>query len=100
VAHTSDLQIMDDLATRCATSNGSALTTVAGREVDSSITGYELCRDPATGAVGCPSGTVTHTGKLSGKTVTVRFDGSALADVTGPGGDSFAVAMACTALGQ
>jgi hypothetical protein len=100
VAHTLDVEITVDLATHCASSTGSAVTMVDDREVDSSITGYELCRDPATGAVGCPKGTVTHTGELSGKTVTVRFDGSDLAQVTGPGGASFGVAMACTALGQ
>jgi hypothetical protein len=98
VDHISDIQIGVDLPTRCSTSNGSATTTVADREVDTSIVGYELCRDPIAGAVGCPTGTVTHTGRASGRTVTVRFDGSAVAEVTETRGSTFSVDLTCTPL--
>jgi hypothetical protein len=100
VAHTSDLQIDVDRSADCRTSNGSATTMVADREIDTTITGYKLCRDPASGAEGCPSGTVTHTGKVSGKTVVIRFDDSNVAEVTGPRGNTFPVDLVCTSIGH
>jgi hypothetical protein len=100
VSHTSDLQIAVDLAAECRTSNGSATTTVASRQVDTTITDYMLCRDPANGTEGCPSGTVTHIGRPSGRTVTVEFDDSSIAEVTGPRGNTFPVDLVCTSIGR
>jgi hypothetical protein len=96
VAHTSDLTIDVDTSAGCSTSNGTAQTTVESRGVNTTITGYEVCRD-STGAIDCPTGSVTHTGKLSGKTVTIKFDGSDVADVTGPAGHTFDVPLICPA---
>jgi hypothetical protein len=98
VDHRSDLQISVDLQSRCTTADGSAMTTVADRGVETSIAGYALCRDLATGGAGCPTGTVTHTGRASGRTVTVRFDGSDVAHVTGSGGNTFSVDLICAPL--
>jgi hypothetical protein len=98
VDHTADIQIAVDLTTRCSTANGSATTGVAGREVDTSIAGYQLCRDPNTDTAGCPTGTVSHIGRVSGQTVTVRFDGSARAQVSGTRGGAFSVDLGCTPL--
>jgi hypothetical protein len=97
VQHTSDLTIAVDTAAGCSTANGTAQTSVGARGVDTTITGYKLCRDATTGEVGCPTGTVTHTGKVSGKTVTISFDGSDMAEVTGPAGATFEVPLVCSA---
>lgn len=94
VAHTTDLTTVVDTAARCRTSNGTASTKVGLRGVDSTIRDYKLCRN-MDGSEGCPSGQVTHVHKLSGKTVTVDFDGSSQAKVTGPKG-SVQVQLVCT----
>jgi hypothetical protein len=94
VSHTTDLAIVVDTQTGCRTSNGTAVTLVANREIDTKFENLELCRT-ATGE-GCPSGTVVHTGKKSGKSVTVEFDGTAEAAVTGPFGHTAQVPLVCT----
>jgi hypothetical protein len=43
----------------------------------------------------CPTGTITSTGKLSGRSITVAFDGTAQAAVTGPRGRTFKVPLIC-----
>jgi len=100
VAHASDLKVTVDLTAGCSASSGSAMTTVANREVDSTVTDYALCRDAATGAAGCPSGTVVHTGRVSDRTVSVTFDTSDVAEVTGPRGNTFPVELVCTPIGR
>ena len=100
VAHASDLEISADLVSGCNTASGSARTMVAAREVDTAVNQYKLCRDPTTGAVGCPSGSVVHTGKLSGRTVSIAFDDSDVAQVTGPRGDTFDENLVCTSIGR
>jgi hypothetical protein len=100
VAHNFDVQITVDLKAACHTSSGTAITTVADRTVISDLIDYGVCRDTTTGLEGCPSGTVVHTGRPSGKTVTVRFDGSATAQVTGPRGNTFEVPLVCTSIGH
>lgn len=95
VAHTSKLTINVDATTHCRVESGTAKTTVVDREIDTTIENLRLCPN-AAGDKGCPSGKVTHTGKKSGKTVTVEFDGSAQASVTGPGGKTFDVPLVCT----
>jgi hypothetical protein len=94
VSHTSQLTIKVDTGTHCRVENGTAVTDVASREVDTKYENVKLCPN-TEGTEGCPSGTVTHTGKKSGKTVTVEFDGSAQAAVTGPGGQTFHVPLVC-----
>ncbi len=95
VAHTSDLTIKVDRATRCRVENGTAKTTVGDREVDTTIEDVKLCPN-AAGQEGCPSGTVTHTAKKSGKVVTIEFDGSDQATITGPKGNAFEAQLVCT----
>ena len=96
VVHETDLTTVIDTAARCRTSNGTATTKVGLREVDSTIKDYKLCRN-VDGSEGCPSGEVVHNHKLTGKTLTVDFDGSAQAKVTGPKG-SVEVDLVCTPL--
>jgi hypothetical protein len=95
VAHSSDLEVAVDLAAGCRTSNGTAGTHVATRTVDTTVTDYRICSNQKTGAEGCPSGTVVDTGRPQGRTVTVHFDGSATAQVTGPRGNTFGLPLLC-----
>ena len=94
VDHTSDLTIDVDTSTHCRTRNGTGATTVGGREIDSSVQDLVVCRD-ADGDAGCPTGTVIHTGKASGKSLTVSFDGSDQASVTTPRGQTFDRGLTC-----
>jgi hypothetical protein len=94
ISHSSELTIDVDTVAHCRTRNGSAVTTIGAREIDTSIQGLVTCRD-ADGDAGCPTGTVTHTGKVSGKSVTVAFDGTDQATITTPRGLSFERELAC-----
>jgi hypothetical protein len=94
IAHASDLTIDVDPTQHCRTRNGSATTTIGGREIQTSIQDLRTCRD-ADGDAGCPSGTVVHTREPSGKEVTVSFDGSDQATITTPRGATFEATLAC-----
>jgi hypothetical protein len=99
--HTSDLTIAVDLAPGvpvCRSASGTAQTMVAVREVNTTITDYEVCHEPVTGQMGCPLGSVDHVGVTSGKTVEIRFNGTDEAAVTGPKGDMFEVPLVCAPL--
>jgi hypothetical protein len=96
VAHTSDLNLDVDTGAGCRIANGTAKTTVGAREVDTTISDYAVCRN-AGGEDACPSGTVTHTRRVSGRSLTIEFDTSDTAEATGPLGHTFAVSLACPA---
>jgi hypothetical protein len=100
VAHTSDLQIDVDLAADCRTASGSTKTEVGSRWLGTTLSDYKVCRDATTGVEGCPSGSVVHTGSPSGRVITIDFDDSATALVTGPRGDTEAVTLGCTSIGR
>jgi hypothetical protein len=94
IVHTSNLTITIDTVAKCATTNGTAVTTVDAREVDSTINGYEVCE--VGGIELCPkAGTITHTHKSSGRSVSVSFDGTNEATFTGPNGGTVKVQMVC-----
>ena len=99
VAHTTQLAIAVDTVKHCRDVNGTAVTNVADREVDSTIKDYRFCKD-AAGEDECPSGTVTHTHVKSGRTITVSFDGSTEATFTGPRGGTLEVGLVCPAEGS
>ncbi len=94
VSHTRSGTTVIDIAKKCRTTNGTAQTLVAAREVDTTIKNYEICRK-ADGTDGCPTGEVDVTGKASGKSLTFDFDGSAQCKVTGPAGNSVEVPLVC-----
>jgi hypothetical protein len=94
VSHTTNVETKIDVAKKCRTSNGTAVTTVGTREVDSTLTDYEVCRG-ADGVDECPSGKISHTHKATGRTVSVSFDGSNQATVTGPRGGTAEVTLVC-----
>jgi hypothetical protein len=95
VSHTTDLTAEVDLGTSCRTTNGTGVTNVGQREVDTTINSVAVCLN-ANGEPGCPTGEVIHERKPSGNKVTIEFDGSAEASVTGPKGNTFDVALVCT----
>lgn len=95
VSHTRQGKTVVDVAKKCRDWNGSAVTKVGNREVDSTAKDYTICRK-ADGTDGCPSGEITHTHKASGRTVIVDFDGSDEAKITGPKGNSVDVQLVCT----
>ena len=90
--HTSDLDITSDPETGCATLSGDSSGSVGERGMDSVIEGYAVC------PLECPAaGKITSTGKSSGRTVVVEFDGSATAQVTLPSGDVHEAPLVCSA---
>jgi hypothetical protein len=76
--------------------SGTAKTSVATREIDATISGYKICKLPS-GADGCPSGQIAFKRVATGRTLTVDFDGSAEAKVTGPNGASIELPLVCLA---
>jgi hypothetical protein len=92
--HTSTLTIDVDTSTHCRTRNGSAVTTIGDRRIDTTITGLMVCRS-ADGDAACPMGTVTHTNQANGKTVTVSFDGTDQATITTPKGVTIERPLTC-----
>jgi hypothetical protein len=82
VEHTSDVTIVVDAASRCRDSSGTAVTKIAGREVDSTIDGYRVCLAD-DGSEQCPLGTVVHLHEDTGRTVRVTFDGTDVATAEG-----------------
>ncbi|MEO7327126.1 MAG: hypothetical protein ABI193_01020 [Minicystis sp.] len=94
VDHSSDLTIVVDTVTHCRTRNGSAVTSFGDHEIDTSFQDVKVCRDPG-GAFGCPTGEVTHTNAANGKQITVTFDGSDQAVITGPKGQTFEKDLVC-----
>lgn len=94
VSHTTNVETKIDIAKRCRTSNGTATTLVGSREIDSNLENYEVCRNQ-DGSDSCPTGTITHTHKATGRTVSVSFDGSNQATITGPRGGTVEVTLVC-----
>lgn len=79
-----------DDATDCGALDGSWSTGIGSATWSTSISGYAQCKGH------CPSGgTLSHTGGLSGVTVTVRFDGSADARWSTSRGRSGTIALFC-----
>ena len=95
VTHDSSLDIRVDTKTDCHDIAGTTHGEVSGREMHTVIDGVVVCPDkcPSAGAV-----TVTRSGWLRDRTITIRFDGTDKAHVTGSRrhGD-FDVQMVCEA---
>jgi hypothetical protein len=93
VTHSSDLTTVVNIAEDTRTTNGTGQTSVGSRDISSTITNYTVRRGLA--GEGCPSGTVTHERAATGDTVTITFDGTPEAEVTGPKGKSIEVPLVC-----
>lgn len=92
VDHSSDLTIDVDTGAHCRTRNGTAQTTIGDRQLSTTFTDLKVCRS-VDGARACPTGSVSHT--RGDKSVSVVFDGTSTAVVTGPGGKTFELQLAC-----
>jgi len=92
VTHSNNWSASVDSATKCRTVNGTAATTAGTLSIATTAKDYKVCR--ANGTDGCPSGTLTHIVTPGAATVTVSFDGSSSATVTGPHGTR-TVALIC-----
>jgi hypothetical protein len=89
----STVTILAEPATGCLTIDGTSSASVDDRGLDATIEGYAVC--PVT----CPEdGTITATGKSSGETVVIDFDGSSTAKVQLQNGPTYDVPLVCAAL--
>lgn len=91
VSHASDLTIVTDDPSGCATVDGTTSGTVGPRRLDVTFGQFTRC-GPVTN---CPSGTVSSTARLKQITVSVAFDGSDTATVTTPRGGEIDVDLEC-----
>jgi hypothetical protein len=94
IEQVSAMQVVLDPATGCRTLTGNADGNVDGFEYDWGVTGMSVC--PAE----CPSSGVVkaawHRGRRD-RNFRVEFDGSSVAHVTLPNGDTRDIAMVCAA---
>jgi hypothetical protein len=84
-----DLFIRDD---GCSSLTGTAASTLGIRGVNLGFEGIQRCGPPGT----CPDGTITATGKLSGVSVTLVFDGTPTLAAIGENGGELDVTLKCT----
>lgn len=84
VTQTKDVTVTVDTTTRCRDERGTARAAIEGRDAVTSTIELHAC-DAASGAEGCPTGTIEHD-RGNGKKVTVTFDGTATATVSIEGG--------------
>jgi hypothetical protein len=91
VTHDGDYTLTWDTATACRDFDGAWSTTVSDRTWMTTVSGFHRC------GASCPmSGTVSHTGGISGVTITLTFDGTATAQWTSSRGSSGTINLLCT----
>ncbi len=84
VTHANAWTAMVDTTTRCRTVSGSGTTTVGTKVYATTSRDYKVCRSVDSDS--CPSGTLTHTVTPGQTVVTVTFNGTSTAMVSGPNG--------------
>lgn len=90
IARNGSYTITWDTSSLCGALDGAWSTVIGGATWSTAVAGYKQC------AGHCPTaGTLTHTGGLSGVTVTVSFDGSAAARWSTSRGHSGTIALLC-----
>lgn len=92
ITHSNQWTATVDSATKCRTVNGTGATTAGNVSIATTAKDYKVCRP--SGIDGCPSGMLTHVVSPSNASVTVMFDGTNTATVTGPNGTR-SVALIC-----
>jgi hypothetical protein len=95
IAHTADFTSTYDIASKCITRDGSATTSIGGRELSFTVTGYKRC---GIGNLGCPeSGEIVLERTKAGDSasVTVDFIGNGQVQLTGPNGRQVTRRMLC-----
>jgi hypothetical protein len=92
VEQTSDLSVVVDVADDCLSIDGTAAGHVDSVEYDVNLEGLRVCPGacPARGRVG-----VHAEGRRREASLSIEFDGSSTATVTGTDGDVFTVEMVC-----
>lgn len=91
----SDRHAISDANTRCVDVVGTAQGTVGSHNFSTSIEALSVCPGK------CPSSGLLKAeleGRLRDRSLSIRFDGSRLAQVTGSNGDEFTVEMDCAAV--
>ena len=78
--HTADHVIDINRATHCRTVNGTGITHIGNRQIDSTITNFITCEGPSD-IDSCPTGTIEHDNLDKQRTCTELFDGSNVASV-------------------
>jgi hypothetical protein len=90
VARQGSYTVTWDSASMCATLDGNWSTQIGTAVWSTAVSGFAQCKDA------CPAhGTIAHTGGLSHVTVTVTFDGSAVARWSTSNGVSGTVNLLC-----
>ena len=92
VEQTSDLAVVGDVADDCLSIEGTAAGHVDSVEYDVNLEGLRVCPGacPERGTVG-----VHAEGRRREASISIEFDGSSTARVTGTDGDVFTVEMVC-----
>lgn len=94
ITHSADYVTTYDANTKCLTRDGAGQTTIGGRALSRSITGYQRC---GIGAGGCPkSGTVVL--KRDARTLELAFPGGAFVDIKIDGGAAIRRPLLCRPL--
>lgn len=96
-SHTADFTATWDGATKCITRDGSAQSTIGGREFSHSITGFKRC---GIGMLGCPeSGKIVLERTKGGNSasITIEFLGGRDFTITGPRGNTVTRKLVCNA---
>jgi hypothetical protein len=97
ITHNASWTATYDIAAKCVTRDGSATTSVGGREHSVTIDNYKRC---GIGSLGCPeSGTVVLQRTKAGESlsVTIEFLGGRQYRVTGPNGRTATRGLICRA---
>jgi hypothetical protein len=97
ITHTASWNASYDIAAKCVTREGSATTSVGGRELSITVDNYKRC---GIGSLGCPeSGTVVLQRTKAGESlsVTIEFLGGRQYRVTGPNGRTATRSLICRA---
>ncbi|MBL8634677.1 MAG: hypothetical protein JNM40_15750 [Myxococcales bacterium] len=84
VTHSNAWTAVVDTTTRCRTVNGAGTTTVGTKSYATSSKDYKICRSADSDS--CPSGTLTHTVTPGQAMVSVTFNGTNTAVLSGPNG--------------
>ena len=95
ISHQASFVTTYDAASKCATRDGSAQTTIGGRAFERVVTGYKRC---GIGKGGCPdSGSIVLSRTKGGETasVTLTFPGGAKVTVTRPNGRQITRPLLC-----
>jgi hypothetical protein len=94
ITHAADFVTKYDAITKCLARDGAGQTTIAGRALSRTVTGYQRC---GIGSGGCPKGGQIVL-KRDARTVEIDFPGGAFMDVKIDGGAAIRRPLLCREL--